>query len=514
MNNQITNRLGTIWHVNIFLQINISLQNKHCPGNPNRRYLPPMSKYFASFVTAHLKRLTICALLSCSSLATAQENADPFHTEARVPRQPALFANNGSNDPCPKQIPGNPLNLLDVVNIALCDNPQTRVAWQNSRIQAAQVGVNQAAYLPSVNASISADHNLSGGNQRDASITLSYLLYDFGARDANLENARQLLAAAGATQDSIIQTVFLSAVQAFYQVRATQAALDAAVESERAAAESLAAAQARYAAGVATPADKLQAQTAYSQATLNRISAAGSVKNAQGVLANALGRDANQNVPLVVGSSADINPGFEADVNALIEEARRQRPDLLAAGAQVAAAKANADAVRAAGKPTISLNASSNHQNFNGIDTHDTLVGFSLDIPIFSGYASTYQIRSANEQVGVKNAQFEQLRLQIALDVWTAYQNLTTATQTLRSSADLLASASESENVALGRYKAGVGNILDLLNAQSALASARQQRIQATFNWNISRATLGQSIGNLDAGLLQSFANSSGSTKE
>jgi len=119
----------------------------------------------------------------------------------------------------------------------------------------------------------------------------------------------------------------------------------------------------------------------------------------------------------------------------------------------VAAAKANADAILAAGKPTISLNASSNHQNFNGFDTHDTLVGFSLNIPIFSGYASTYQIRSANEQVGAKNAQFEQLRLQIALDVWTAYQNLTTATQTLRSSADLLASASESEKVALGRYK-------------------------------------------------------------
>jgi outer membrane protein TolC len=107
----------------------------------------------------------------------------------------------------------------------------------------------------------------------------------------------------------------------------------------------------------------------------------------------------------------------------------------------------------------------------------------------------------------IRNGQLEQLRLQVALDVWTAYQNLTTATQSLRSSADLLSSAEQSGRVALGRYKAGVGSILDVLNAQSALASARQQRIQSTFNWNVSRATLAQAMGSLDAGLLQTLSD-------
>ncbi len=462
----------------------------------------------------HFKRLAACVLLLSSGLAGAQGNSDPFRTEAQVPPRPALLAGDHGDDPCGNHVLHQPLNLLDTVNIALCNNPQTRVAWLNARIQAAQVGVNQAAYLPSINASLAADRAFPGDTQQSVGITLSYLLYDFGARDANLENARQLLAAASATQGSVVQTVFLSAVQAFYQVQATQAALDAASESERAAKESLTAAQARYAAGVATPADKLQAQTAYSQATLNRISAVGNVKNAQGVLANVLGRDANQNVTLIAGNTATLDPNFEGDVGALIETARQRRPDLLAAAAQVSAARANVDAVRAAGKPTLSLNTSSSYRKFGGIDNHDTQVGFSLNIPIFSGYANTYQIRSANEQVAVRNAQLEQLRLQVALDVWIGYQNLTTATETLRSSADLLASANQSNEVALGRYKAGVGNILDALNAQSALASARQQRVQAIFNWDISRATLAQAIGNLDAGLLQSFADRSNSTKE
>jgi outer membrane protein TolC len=127
-------------------------------------------------------------------------------------------------------------------------------------------------------------------------------------------------------------------------------------------------------------------------------------------------------------------------------------------------------------------------------------------VPIFSGYAPTYRVRAAEAQVEVKNSQFEQLRLQVALDVWTAYQNLTTATQSLRTTFDLLNSAEQSDRVALGRYKAGVGSILDVLTAQSALASARQQRIQSAFNWNISRATLAQSLGGLDANLIQTLS--------
>jgi outer membrane protein TolC len=303
-----------------------------------------------------------------------------------------------------------------------------------------------------------------------------------------------------------VQSVFLSSVQAYYQTQATQAALDAATESEFVARESLAAAEARYTVGNATPADKLQAQTAYSQATLNRITATGSLKNAQGMLANILGLDANQNVPIVTANTTAMPYNFENDLDVLIATARQQRPDLQAAAAQVKAAQANVDEARAAGLPTISLSASANQLNNQNINSHGAVVGINLSVPLFSGYAPTYRVRAAEAQVEVKNSQLEQLRLQVALDVWTAYQNLTTATQSLRTTADLLNSAEQSERVALGRYKAGVGSMLDNLATQSALASARQQRVQSTFNWNISRATLAQALGGLDASLLQTLS--------
>jgi outer membrane protein TolC len=223
-----------------------------------------------------------------------------------------------------------------------------------------------------------------------------------------------------------------------------------------------------------------------------------------------IGLDANRKVSISPANTVEAPNDFEGDIDALIEEARKHRPDLLASAAQVKAAEASADATRAAGRPTISLTASANQFDIAGNNSQSSYLGINLSVPIFSGYSTTYQVRSAEAQIDAKNAQLEQLRLQVALDVWTAYQNLTTATQSLRSSGDLLSSAEQSERVALGRYKAGVGSILDVLNAQSALASGRQQRIQSTFNWNVSRATLAQAMGSLDSGLLLTLSDVGG----
>ena len=294
-------------------------------------------------------------LLISSCQALAGETSDPFSTDSMLPPLPALRINSTAGDPCAAQALDHALDLQEVVNLALCNNPQTRVAWANSQVQAAQVGVSKSAYLPTVSLNASDTSStgtaVPGTEQRDIGVTFSYLLYDFGARSASVENSRQLLAAAIATQDSTVQSVFLAAVQDYYQVQAGSAALDAAMESERAAKESFDAAEARYKVGSATPADELQAQTAYSQATLNRITADGTLRNAQGTLANIIGLDANRTVALIPANTAAIPEHFEGDISSLIEQARVHRPDLQAAAAQVKAAEANADAVRASAGP-------------------------------------------------------------------------------------------------------------------------------------------------------------------
>ena len=68
----------------------------------------------------------------------------------------------------------------------------------------------------------------------------------------------------------------------------------------------------------------------------------------------------------------------------------------------------------------------------------------------------------------------------------------------MRTADDLLASATQSDEVALGRYKAGVGSVLDLLTAQSALAHARAQAIEARWTWRTALSQLAHDIGELD----------------
>jgi outer membrane protein len=458
----------------------------------------------------------LAALIAAAARAGSLD--DPFKTDALTSSSPLGQAAVGlARDPCVFPEVSGPLSLVDVVDRVLCRNPQTREVWAAARAQAAQVGVASAAFLPTFSAegSLSSNHVSAGGaaqgdtrfNEGSVSLTLSYLLYEFGARDAARESARQLLAAANATQDSTVQNLFLSGARTYYQVLAIQAAVDSQKEAERSSLESLKAAQARYDAGVGTPADRLQAQTAYSQAVLNRIRAEGDARNAHGALATLMGYDADYAFTLVPGIEPPSLETFERNVGDLIAAARRNRPDLAAADAQVKAAEADVKSARASGMPTIALSASAADTDIHPGDTFgSSRIGVTISIPIFSGFSTTYQVRAAKQQLAVTAAQRDRVSQQVALDVWNAYQNLNTETQAVKSSYDLEASASQNERVALGRYKAGAGIILDVINAQASLANARLQLIQSQLNWNVARAQLAQSLGRIGYDTLDTLA--------
>ncbi len=436
----------------------------------------------------------------------ALASTDPLSTEEYI--EAGSFPQTADPARCDKGKVGKPLTLADVVDLALCNNPQTRSLWASARAQAANVGVGMSAYLPTLSAQGSYARNsstLSGNtfssNNRSASLTASYLLFDFGGRSGTLENAKQLLVAANATRDATLQANFLTAVQSYYALLSARAIVEALQVAEASAKESFSAADARYLAGIATPADKLQAQTALSQARLNLITARGNESAAVGTLANVMGFDASQPFTLVPLPEAAPDGAIEQDVGKLIEQARQKRPDLRAADAQIKAAEAQLAATRAAGLPSVSLSASTGSQNISGSPvTNSSSIGVTLSVPLFTGFRNTYQNRAAELQIEGKVAARDLLANQVALDVWKAYQTLLTNSQALVAANDLVASAELSERMTLGRYKAGIANlsIVDVLNAQSALASARQQRVTALYNFQASRLGLAQAIGQLD----------------
>ena len=464
-----------------------------------------MWRYFAGqFVV-----LSGCILLACPLNAAGSH--DLFSTERYVVS--GQFADGSDAAVCPKDRIQNPLTLADVIELALCNNPQTRSAWASSRAQAAQLGSSMSSYLPTLTGPISVSTNRNQANgattetsQRGIGLNVSYLLYDFGGREAGVENARQLLVAANATRDETLQSAFLNAAQSYYALLSARASVQSYKTAEAAASKSLDAAQARYKAGTATQNDRLQAQTALSQAVLNRIRAEGDAANAQGTLANVMGFDANQPFELAPALESSPDPVAEQGIGKLIEEARRNRPDLLAAEAQIKAAEAKIVATKAAGMPTFSLTGgiSRSESQTAGVTSasRGNSLTVSVSVPWFSGFRDTYQNRVARAQLEGTVAERDRVANLIALEVWKAYQALLTNSQALRAADDLVVSAEQSEKMALGRYKAGVGSILDTLTAQSTLASAYQQRVSALYNFQASKFALAQAIGQLDLTLV------------
>jgi len=427
--------------------------------------------------------------------------------EGNIQLIPEGYIDPSLSDPCAQKTYDKPLSLVDVTEAALCHNPQTKEVYASAKVQAAQVGVARSLFFPSVTDTVSTSENKTRtANYSNVTnkIVASYLLYDFGSRDATLENANQLLKAASATQNATVQNVLLSAVNAFYQVHANKAILNASIETERLYQESFKSAEAKYIAGVATPADKLQAQTSFANATLTKIKNEGILKVAYGNLANIMGVPASMRLEIADAKLDAIPEMVDQDIEALIEQARLQRPDLVASEAQLKASLAKIEIAKADSKPTVSVNLSNTRSDdSNAAFSSNSAIGLSVSIPLFAGYKPSYLIRSAEATAELNASQRDQLKLQVSLDVWTAYQNLKTANESIAASNVLVLSAEESSRVALGRYKEGVGNIIDTLNAQSALANAKQQKIQSILNWNIARTTLAQSIGVLDNAMIQ-----------
>ncbi|MEO6920930.1 MAG: TolC family protein [Collimonas sp.] len=441
--------------------------------------------------------------------------SDPLRTMHEVSATPAKtgYAAGCSFD---AQLP-SPLSLLDAVERALCRNPQTRQAWANVKVQAATVGVSRAAYLPTLTSSGSwskadnrytypdfPDNNSSlKTHSSSANLSLNWVLYDFGLRAANLENARQLLNAANAAQDDMLQTIFLSTVQSFYEAQAAQAMLAATAEAEQAAEQSFKASAAKYLAGAGALADKLQAQTAYAQASLKRAQAAGDLQNALGSLAIAMGW--RPNTPLMLAPLADAAdaPLMQQAVGQLIADAVRSHPKILAAQAQWKAAQAQADAANADGRPTLSLFATGDRSDtpITQVSSKQTIssrsIGLQVSIPLFDGFSRNYKTRGARAQAESKEAELANIEQQVTLEVWKSHQALRTEAENLNSTDILLRSARQSFDVAQGRYKAGVGTILELLRAQSDLASAQQQRILSLTSWQTARLRLAASLGRL-----------------
>ena len=401
------------------------------------------------------------------------------------------------------------LSLAEVVDLGLRNNPQTRVSWSNARAAAAAYGSERGAYFPTIDGDVTGTRLKTVASQGRSAVTqsvlspslsLTYLLFDFGGRSGTVAAARNSLLAANYTHNATLQDVVLQIQTAYFQYVANRALLQAQQTTAREARTNLEAADARRRVGVATIADVLQARTAASQAELAAETTEGDLQTSRGALALALGLPAN--LPYDIDSTAGQMPvAVLADsVDALIARATAARPDLAAARADYEASRSEISVARASRLPSLELNGTGGRTYTTTLPNggNNYTVSLGLRIPIFAGFSRIYDQREAVALADAAQARASALGQQVVFQVFSSYHALQTAARRVATSRDLMASAEQSNEVALARYRSGVGSVLDLLSAQSALADARAQQVLARLEWNTSLARLAHDAGVLD----------------
>lgn len=457
----------------------------------------------------------------------------PTTTAPQTAQRPASMApaSDGASRPAAARCwdsdwnPRMALDLLTAVQRALCHSPRTQEAQAQVGAQRAEVGVARASYWPQVSATVGTGKNQqstrvsdrqlapllnssTSPSVRNASLKASMVLLDFGARSALVEQATALLESSQAGYDGTWQSVLFSTAEAYYAARRAENLRQSRTEAETLAGQSAATAQAKYKAGIVALSDQLQAELAHRQAGLERLQAELDLKLAQAALARLIGAPHGEGLRLSTQAEDLPSQHQLRNLSELVEDAAKDHPDVRAARAALQAADAKLRATRAEGRPRLVAGAEvlRNEQRGQppalGYPSSDTLqrsqqLSLQLSIPLFEGFGRQAQVEAATQRKEAKAAALDSAEQQVRLDVWQSYNTLTTALQLLDSATDLQRSARKAFDIASGRYRDGVGNILELLTAQNTLARATQQKLEAATQYQTARLRLAAGVGQL-----------------
>lgn len=455
---------------------------------------------------AHPWHATIWLLLVTSILAVAQTapaSPDrPWHSRAelQIVNDAKLF-NDARLFPQPGfQIdPAKIYSLVELIDIAEAHNPDTRVAWENARAQAATLGIAQSELYPLLSAAVVSRvqrYELPFNTlfyqqtvpEAEVAFELTYTVFDFGARRGRINEKSARLLAANFQFNDVHRKIIFQVQQAYYRLLNARG-LEAAAMASLANAQTVQqAAEARLQHGLATLPDVLEARSATAQAQYDLQAILGAEQVTRGDLATALGAPSTLFIPVQPLSEVSTPESISETVEQAISRALLQRPDLLAALAGIREADAQRKQARAAYYPHLDIRVRpaeqelAFHQQSLPWEQITNLTGelnLSLNWTIFDGGARKNRLAQAEADVRRAQAQVSSARDEVEDEVWTAYSNLNTAFRQREAATALLEAASQSYAAALESYNYGVRSLLDVTAAQRVLARARSTDVTA-----------------------------------
>ncbi len=338
---------------------------------------------------------------------------------------------------------------------------------------------------------------------------------------ANLRAAQHALTAARMQQATSRSEVAFATRQQFYLVVQAVKQIGVATEALRVARDSEHLVRAKYEVGSVSRADVLQAQVHTSQAQLDSITAVHSLLVGRDELATLVGVEASKMADVDTSLSFTAHAYDEAS---LLREAEANRPDLQGARASLKSAQAGLRSANLNRLPYVTLNYGLDYRprsNFKqtAFDTLNLITGRigPLDTPLVTSGGSRrdldYQVSVSlnldlftgfQTEAGIADARANLMRAQDAYNVlarnlsaqvheaWLTYQQALTSEAVAEVS---VASAVENLRLNQEKYRVGSATILDLITAESTLASAQSQLVGALAGIRVAEAGIDQARG-------------------
>ncbi|WP_139924874.1 TolC family protein [Hymenobacter sp. DG01] len=342
-----------------------------------------------------------------------------------------------------------------------------------------------------------ATFQLAPANNYDGHVTARYTVLDFGRANAAIEAARSRTLTATDQINVTRRDLAFAAAQSYYSILFAREAIrvqDAQIASLRQHQREM---EKRVQGGVSTNFDVTTTQVRIAQAQDRKIDLQNQLRNQEIQLARLLHRPESEVVP--VRGRFEYNPQ-SVDVAAALAKGAENRPEVRLAKDAEATAAAQLRVAETSNKPTLNLVAQAGGKNGYIVPNlerirFNTVAGAQLAIPIYDGDRNKYQRAAAQSAIKGAQSRTQDTQEQVRADVLQAVNNMQSSTARYDNSEVQITQATDALTRAQARYRYGVGNNLDVLDAETQLAQSRLSRLQAIYNYTLGQYQLRRATG-------------------
>jgi len=396
-------------------------------------------------------------------------------------------------------------SLKDCVNIAIERNPMIRSYIYNEQVYKSKIGQEWANFFPKISAGLDLSrtgNHYSGDNApyRNMSYTMGYvptisagmMLFDFGKTKASADYAKRVYESKKEDTKENINTIIYDIKSAYFNILFAQAQVQVYEDTVKDYELQLNQAESFYKLGKKAKLDVVTAEYNLGKAKLNLVAAKNVLQVAHVELSQIMGIPEYINYEL--SDELTLNKYDESFEN-LIKIAYDVRPELVSSKKMIDAAKMNLRAKRRNYTPSLDIYGSYENGLGNKYNVSSGQIGVQLNYSELNIMKVKKQVDEAKAEYNKSLADYDYTKDTIYLNVKKNYLELQTAKESIIIAKLALDEAKEQYRQVTGRYKAGVGDAIELKDGENTYLNARLDFYNAMLNYNVTAASLEKEVG-------------------